>query len=73
MEGTKILGLPNKICSCEVRALKINNTVEHDANSVLERFKSYFSTLAEKLVNMHPKAPNKYSINTVLKYYKHMI
>ena len=38
------LGLPNKISSCEVNALKINNTVEHDANSVLEGLKNYYST-----------------------------
>ena len=54
-------------------SLKINNTVEHDANLILEDFKNYYSTLAENLVNMLPKAPNKYSINTVIKYYEHMI
>ena len=32
----KFLGLPNKISSCEVSALKVNNTVEHNADSVLE-------------------------------------
>ena len=66
----KSLGLPNKISCCEVSALKINNTVEHDANSVLEGFKNYYSTLAENLVKMLPKAPNKYSINTVITYYE---
>ena len=39
MEGTKIPGLPNKISSCEVSVLKINNTVEHDANSVYKVLK----------------------------------
>ena len=29
----KWVGLPNKISSCEVSAFKINNTIEHDANS----------------------------------------
>ena len=52
------LGLPNKISSCEVSAFKINDTVEHDANLILG-FKNYYSTLAENLVNMLPKAPNK--------------
>ena len=61
----------NKISSCEVSALKINNTVEHDANSILEGFKNYYSTLAENLVNMLPKASNKYSIDTFIKYYEH--
>ena len=41
----KSLGLPNNIFSCEVSALKINNTVKHDANSVLEGFKNYYPTL----------------------------
>ena len=71
-KALKSLGLPNKISSSEVSALKINNTVEHDANSILEGFKSYYSTLAENLVNMLPKAPNKYCINAV-KYYEHII
>ena len=66
-KALKSLGLPNKISSCEVSALKINNTVEH-INSILEGFKNYYSTLAENLVNMLPKAPNKYSINTDVKY-----
>ena len=38
---------------------------------ILEDFKNYYSTLAENRVNMLPKAPNKYSINTVIKYYEH--
>ena len=29
--------------------------------------------MAENLVNTFPKAPNKYSINTVIKYYEHLI
>ena len=69
----KSLGLPHKFSSCKVSALKINNTVEHDGNSVLESIKNYYSTLAENLVKMLPKARNKCSFNTVIKYYAHMI
>ena len=72
-KALKSLGLPNKTSSCKVSDLKVNNTVEHDANSVLERFKNYYSTLAEILINMLPKAPYKYSINTAVKYYEDMI
>ena len=72
-KALKSLWLPNKISSCEVSALKINNTVEHDDNSVLEGFKNYYSTLTENLVKMLPKAPNKPSINTAIKHYEHMI
>ena len=65
--------MPNKVSSCEVKALKINNTVDHDVNSVLAGFKSYYSTLGENLIKLLPNPPNKYSINTVIKYYEHVI
>ena len=67
------LGLPSKTSSCEINALKIKNTVECDVNSVLEVFRSYYSTLVENLVKMLPKSTIKYSIKTVIKYYEHMI
>ena len=47
--------------------------VKHNVNSVLEGCKSYYSTLAENLVKLLPKLPNKYSIGTVFKYYQHII
>ena len=72
-KALKSLGLFSKTPSCEVNALKIKNTVEHDVNSVLEGFRNYYSTLSENLVKMLPKPTNKYSINTVIKYYEHMI
>ena len=53
------LRLSKQVSSCEVKALKLSNTVEHDVNSVLEGFKSYYSTLAENLVKLLPKPPNK--------------
>ena len=62
-------GLPNKIYSCEVSALKINNTVEHDVNSISENSKYYYSTWAVNLEKMLATLPNKYSVNTVIKYY----
>ena len=69
----KSIGLPNKFPSCEFSALKINNTVEHDGNSVLESLKHYYSAYAENLLEMLPKALNKCSINTFIKHYEHMI
>ena len=62
-KALRSLGLPSKTSSCEVNALKINNKVEHDFNSVLG-FKNYYSTLAENLVKMLRKPTNKYSINS---------
>ena len=59
--------------SCEVNALKKKNKVEHDFNSVLGGFRNYYSTLVENLVKKLRKPTNKYSINSVIKYYEHMI
>ena len=49
MESLKSLVLPKKISSCEVSALKVNKTVQHDTNLVLGGFKDYHSNLAGKL------------------------
>ena len=72
-KALRSLGLPSKTSSCEVNALKINSKVEHDFSSVLEGYRNYYSTLAKNLVKMLPKPTNKYSINSVIKYYEHMI
>ena len=53
--------------------MTINNTGEHDVNSVSEGFKSYYSAFVENLKRLLPKPPNKYSINIVIKYYEQMI
>ena len=60
----KCLGLPNKTLSCEVSALKVSKTVQHDKN-VLGGFKDYYSNLAGKLSKKLPKPPNKFTLNTV--------
>ena len=65
--------MPNEIFACEVKAHKVNNIFEYDVNSVLEGFKNYYSTLVENLVQLLPKPANKYSINTVFKYYYDMV
>ena len=48
-KALKSLGLPNKTSSCEVNALKVNKTVQHDNNLVLGGFKDYYSSLAGNL------------------------
>ena len=35
--------------------------------------RNYYSTLAEILVKILPKPTNKYSVNTVFRYYEHII
>ena len=40
-KALRSLGLPSKTSFCEVNALKIRNTVEHDVDSVLEGLRNY--------------------------------
>ena len=52
------LGLPKKISSCEMSALKVNKTVQHETNLVLGGFKDNYSNIAGKLFKKLPKPPN---------------
>ena len=72
-KALKSLALPNKTSSCEVRALKVNKTVQHNTNLVLGGFKDYYSNLAGKLSKKLPKPPNKFTLNTVFQHYKGII
>ena len=72
-KALKSLGLPNKTSSCEVSALKVNKTVQHDTNLVLGRFKDYYPNLAGNLLKKFLKTPNKFTLNTVFQHYKDII
>ena len=72
-KALKSLGLPIKTSSCEVSALKVNKTAQHDTNLVLGGFKDYYSNLAGKLLKKLPKPPNKSTLNTVFQHYKGII
>ena len=72
-KALKSLGLPNKISSCEVSALKINKTVQHGNNLVLGVFKDYCFNLAGNALKKLPKPPNKFILNTVFQQCKGII
>ena len=72
-KALKSSGLPNKPFSCEVSALKVNETVQHDTNLVLGRFRDYYSNLAGNLSKGLPKLPNKFTLNSVFQHYKGII
>ena len=72
-KALKSLGLPNKTSSCEVSALEVNKTVQHDTNLVLGGFKDYYSNLAGILLKKLPKPPNKFTLSIVIQHYKGII
>ena len=73
LKALKSLVLPDKTSSCEVSALKVNKTVQHDTNLVLCGFKDYYSNLAGNLLKKLPKPSNKFTLNTVFQHYKDII
>ena len=68
-KALKSLGLPNKISSSEVSALKVNKTAQHDKNLALGEFKNYYSNLAGNLLK-NPLTPNKFTLKTVFQCYE---
>ena len=66
-KALKSLGLPKKISSCGVSALKVNKTV------LLHGFRDYYSKLARKLLKNPPKPPNTFTLNTVFQHYQGII
>ena len=69
-KALKSLGLPDKTSSCEVSAVKVNKTVQHDTNLVLSGFRDYYSNLAGDLLKKLPKPLNKFALNSVFQHYK---
>ena len=54
-------------------ALKVNKTVQHNINLVLDGFKDYYFNLAGNLLKKLPKSPNKFTLNTVFQHYNGII
>ena len=72
-KALKSLGLPNKTSSCEVKALKVNKTVQHGTKLVIGGFKDYHTNLSGNLLKKVPKRPNKFTLNTIFQHYKDII
>ena len=68
----KSLGLPSKTSSSSKPCLKEDGELKHDSKSIARIFKDFFSNLAENLLKLLPKAPNKFNSKTVNDYYKKM-
>ena len=66
-KALKFFGVPDKVPSCKVSALRGNKTVQHDTNLVLGGLKDYYSNLVGNLLKKFPKPPNKFTLNTVIK------
>ena len=51
----------------------MKNTTSFEANSTLDIFKNYCSTLAENLLKKLQTCSNRYTFNSIIQYYRHFI
>ena len=66
----KSLGLPSKKCQASTNiGLKINDEISFDKLSVAEKFNSFYTSVASKLVEKLPKCTNKFNSSFVFNFY----
>ena len=68
-ESLKALGMPNKTVISNFNAIEENDTLTYDTPSISKIFKNFFSNLAKSLLIKLPSPPNKYSLQSVIRYY----
>ena len=66
----KNLGLPSKTKSGSKINLNIDGELNSDKTDIADHFNNFYSTLAEKLVEKLPTAPNRYGENETANYYE---
>ena len=66
----KNLGLPSKTKSSSKINLNINGELNSKPADIAEHFNNFYSTLADKLVEKLPGAPNKFGDNESATYYQ---
>ena len=68
-EFLKSRGMPNKTAISNFNGKIENDTLTYDTRSVSKIFKSFFSNLGESLLIKLPNPPDKYNLQSVIKYY----
>ena len=68
-ESLKSLGMPKRTVISNFNAIEENATLTYDTCSISKNFKNFFSYLAKSLLINLPNAPDKYNLQSVLRYY----
>ena len=68
-EYLKSLGMPNKTVISNFNAIEENDTLTYDTHSISKVFKIFFSNLAKSLLIKLPNSPDKYNLQSVIRYY----
>ena len=68
-ESLKALGMPNKTVISNFNAIEANDTLTYDTRSISKIFKNFFSNLAKSFLIKLPSPPDKYNLQSVIRYY----
>ena len=68
-ESLKALGMSNKTVIYNFNAIEENDTLTYDIRSISKILKNFFSNLAKSLLIKLPKPPDKYNLQSVIRYY----
>ena len=61
--------MPNKTVISNFNPIEENDTLTYDTRSISKIFKNFFSNLAKSLLIKLPSPPDKYNLQSVIKYY----
>ena len=68
-KSLKALGMPNKTIISNFNAIEENDNLTYDTRSIFNIFKNFFSNLAKSLLIKPPSCPDKYNLQSVIRYY----
>ena len=68
-ESLKALGMPSKTVISNFSAIEEDDTLTYDTRSISKIFKNFFSNLTKSLLIKLPSPPDKYNLQSVIRYY----
>ena len=68
-ESLKSLGVANKAVISNFNAIEENDTLTYDTHSISKSLKNLFSNLVKSLLIKLPNPPDKYNLQSVIRYY----
>ena len=61
--------MPNKTVISSFNSIEENDTLTYDTRSISKVFKNFFSNLVKSLLIKLPSPPDKYNLQSVIRYY----
>ena len=72
-ESLESLGMPNKTVISNFNAIEENDTLTYGTRSISKIVKNFFSNFGESLLIKLPNPPEKYDLQSVIRYYSNLM